>query len=145
MQIVCPHPCWWLSTTSLPFLVGGVVFLSVSVCVTLCLAVRRLCLGWFERCVGCGVMCVVRVGGKRGEESEPSLTKTTPNPSQKRRARWTFQRFSVIHIASRHVLFIILFLWHKHGCCFSSSVFFWWWQDWFVSWPDPRYRHSRNS
>ena len=28
MQIVCPHPCWWLSS-SLPFLVGGVC-LSVS-------------------------------------------------------------------------------------------------------------------
>ena len=82
MQIVCPHPCWWLSSTSLPFLVGG-VFLSVSVCLTLCLAVRRLCLGWCEQCVGRGVMCVVRVGGKRGEESEPSLTKKHTRPPPK--------------------------------------------------------------
>ena len=130
MQIVCPHPCWWLSTTSLPFLVGG-VFLSVSVCVTLCLAVRRLCLGWCERCVGRGVMCVVRVGGKRGEESEPSLTKNTPNPSQKRRARWTFQRFSVIHIAPRHVLVLSCYCGTNMAAGFIQQRFFWWWQDWF--------------
>ena len=83
----------------------------------------------------CRVWCVVCcVGGRKGgEESKPSLTKahTRPPPKNERRARWTFQRFSVIHSALRHVLVLSCYCGTNMAAGFPAAFFFWWWLDWF--------------
>ena len=82
---------------------------------------------WTVCRVWCDVCCVGGRKGRRGEESNPSLTQkqTHPTPSQKRKeSPLDFPAVVCYPHCAASCACIIVLLWHKHGCWFFQQRFF---------------------
>ena len=79
---------------------------------------------WTVCRVWCDVCCVGGRKGRRGKQ--PSLAKkhTRPPPKNDVRACWTFQRFSVIHSAPRHLLELSCYCGTNMAAGFIQQRFF---------------------